>query len=245
MDGKEKRSMFQYGALGGALPTLATLASTYVANPSEPFPALGLYFGLALWAIIGGAVALTNSTPEMRQAIFAGMAAPAILMNVISGATEANMQRKIVGLWPQVTVALGVLGFGQIQPANAAEVTPSEISSSGIVTGKGTALMISAEVFGGRPVNVDIPVVAEVMKAGKTESISVGSIKGLWGTSAFSVPDGTMRLTVYGKEVPLVSPVTDVNITVNTSPTALSDFWWALGAPRTYAIDDVSVMPKK
>ena len=81
--------MFAFGTLGGVLPSLAALAPTYVAAPTTPLPTIGLLFGLALWAIVGGVMALTNTAAEARHAIFAGIAAPAILANVIAGATSS------------------------------------------------------------------------------------------------------------------------------------------------------------
>jgi hypothetical protein len=91
---ESKQTVFAFGALGGVLPTLTLLASTYVTIPETPLPAPGLLLGLALYAIVGGVVALTNTSQEIRQAIFAGIAAPAILSSVLAGASEAHMRRK-------------------------------------------------------------------------------------------------------------------------------------------------------
>jgi hypothetical protein len=82
-----RSALFLFGAFGGIMPTLANLATTYVAIPATPMPAVGLLFGLALFAVIGGGVALTNTSREIRQAIFAGIAAPAIMTSIIAGST--------------------------------------------------------------------------------------------------------------------------------------------------------------
>jgi hypothetical protein len=132
MDGAARRTMFYFGAFGGTLPTLANLAPMYIANGDTPLPTIGFLFGLAVWAIVGGGIALTNSSPDVRQAIFAGIAAPAILTNIANGATEGAMRRKTTELIPHFTVALSLLGSGALPTASAqpspdsakAEATP-------------------------------------------------------------------------------------------------------------------------
>jgi hypothetical protein len=132
MDGAARRTMFYFGAFGGTLPTLANLAPMYIANWDTPLPTIGFLFGLAVWAIVGGGIALTNSSPDVRQAIFAGIAAPAILTNIANGATEGAMRRKTTELIPHFTVALSLLGSGALPTASAqpspdsakAEATP-------------------------------------------------------------------------------------------------------------------------
>ena len=56
MQVQSKWSLFGFGALGGVMPTVASLASTFVAVPETPLPAFGMYLGLVLWAFIGGGV---------------------------------------------------------------------------------------------------------------------------------------------------------------------------------------------
>jgi hypothetical protein len=87
-----KHSIFAFGAFGGILPMLAILASTYCVNPETPLPALALYLALMTWAIVGGGVALTNTSLEKREAIFAGIAAPAIIMSLVFGALGASLR---------------------------------------------------------------------------------------------------------------------------------------------------------
>lgn len=83
-----------FGALGGILPTLAQVASTYTTNPETPLPAIDLYFGLIVWAIVGDGIALTNTSRERREAIFAA---------VVTSSTKATV--KIAALPPTINNA--------------------------------------------------------------------------------------------------------------------------------------------
>lgn len=77
---------------GGTLPTLSKLASTYVAAPLTPMPELGMYLGLLLFFIIGVILCLGFGISENREALLVGIAAPAIITNVISGVATQDFR---------------------------------------------------------------------------------------------------------------------------------------------------------
>jgi hypothetical protein len=131
MNWKMMLGMFCAGACGGMLPTLANQASIYVNHPDTPLPTVGLFLGIGLWAIVGGVVAFLNDKPEIRQAIFAGIAAPAILTNVVSGATENQaMRRKTAEIFPHVTALVVAVVGTTIIPGPAYSQTANDPAAS-------------------------------------------------------------------------------------------------------------------
>jgi hypothetical protein len=83
-------AIFLLGALGGILPTIARLATVYANAPDTPAPAIGVLYAALGFAIIGGVIALTTQTADIRSAIFAGISAPAIISGVASGIDQAR-----------------------------------------------------------------------------------------------------------------------------------------------------------
>jgi hypothetical protein len=215
-----RTALFAFGAFGGIMPTLANLATTYVAIPDTPMPAWGLLFGLALFALIGGGVALTNTSREIRQAIFAGIAAPAIMTSVIAGSTEGGGGKRKAEF---------------ISSAHA-QTQPQTHSSSGV-----RMIYFSPSVSGGVNLAGEIPVTAQVQRAGKLENVTLGEIRTLEASSAISVPAGIDQVYVMGKPVKISGPVTQSWLNVTTRPTVLGDFWWSLGGPRKFTVQDLTV----
>jgi hypothetical protein len=78
------------GGLGGILPTVTNLASTYVAHPSTGLPELGMYYGLILFFLVGFVLCIGFSIGETKQALLTGIAAPAIITSIISGVTAGG-----------------------------------------------------------------------------------------------------------------------------------------------------------
>jgi hypothetical protein len=73
------------------LPTIGRLAGTYAADFATPDPAwFGVFMALLLYAIVGAVMARALGTGEMKQALFAGIAAPAIVLSVLNGVSETN-----------------------------------------------------------------------------------------------------------------------------------------------------------
>lgn len=219
---------FLLGGFGGTLPTISKLASTFVTTPGTPFPELGLYIGIALWALIGGAVALTNATYDRRQAIYAGIAAPAIIASLVAGGAQQATSTATVSL-------LSISAMAQ-----DAEGKPLQA--------EGGAILFSPKVTGGLPRSASIPITAEVKDAtGSVKTIDIGTIRNLSAPSSFTLPVGAQQVFVSGKPVDLTNTtngLTSVNVNVVTSPSSGGDFLWALGLPRHFKIQDITVTPK-
>jgi hypothetical protein len=70
--------MFAWGAIGGMLPTLGKVAGTFGANFDAPMPNLvGVSIALGLYAILGSIMARVIGNSDLKQAVVAGIAAPA------------------------------------------------------------------------------------------------------------------------------------------------------------------------
>jgi hypothetical protein len=78
------------GGLGGILPTVTKLASTYVAHPSTGLPEAGMYYGLILFFLVGFVLCMGFAISDTKQALLTGIAAPAIITSIISGATAGG-----------------------------------------------------------------------------------------------------------------------------------------------------------
>ncbi|KZN30043.1 hypothetical protein N480_03605 [Pseudoalteromonas luteoviolacea S2607] len=76
--------------VGGMIPTMSRLASTYVTDPMTPLPEPGLFFGLGLFFVIGVILAYAFSETNVRQAFIIGVCAPGIITNIVAGVQEAN-----------------------------------------------------------------------------------------------------------------------------------------------------------
>jgi hypothetical protein len=77
---------------GGTMPTLSKFGAALVADPSSPMPALGFYVGLGIFFLIGSLMAYALAERNLKQALLAGIAAPAIIASTISGAAGAQPQ---------------------------------------------------------------------------------------------------------------------------------------------------------
>lgn len=214
-----KYSLFLWGAFGGVLPTIAKLASAYATIPATPLPELGLYFGLLLWAIVGGGVALTNTTAEVRGAIFAGIAAPAIIAGLVTGASDKNV------------AMLDIAAFAQ--------------DAGWTVRGGANTLVVNPSVTGGLPWSADIPVTAEVKnQAGDLLTVPVGTIKDWQAPTTFVIPEGAVNVYVAKKPVPLefnAGGTSEVDLAVKTAPSLGGDFLWVLGGQRKFRIEDLDL----
>jgi len=231
MEAGSKWALFFYGAFGGLMPTLVNLATTFVTAPENPWPALTYLVGLLIFGVIGGGIALTNSNMEIRQAIFTGIAAPAIIAGVMSGVTE-SAKKKTADLLGPIVVALF------IQPAAAQTSNPSPASNAG-------TLVIKPTVIGNATTSTDIPITALVKTAdGKDRRVLVGTMTKIDSSSAFQIPAGSSQVFISDKAVPVTGSITQADVTVTTKPTKLGDFLWALGASRTFGVQSIEVKPE-
>lgn len=86
----EKAQKFVAGGIGGVLPTSVTLATMLTNSPTSRIIediTLGFYAGLVLFFLIGAVVSIctVEDTKKLRDAVIAGIAAPALITSVSAG----------------------------------------------------------------------------------------------------------------------------------------------------------------
>jgi hypothetical protein len=219
------------GALGGILPTTAKLATTYVGVPATPLPEIGLLLGLALFAVIGAAIAFATSSTDFRQALLAGIAAPGIITNLVAGA-DAQQHAGLDS--PDFSVAR-MLSFVPAARAQDGRV-PGQPAASGV-----KSITIDPKVTGGLPASTNIPVTAEIAGGANsgTRRVQIGTITSLTNATKLTVPADTTHVMIGGTSVPLASTDNTVTLSVSTKSTLQSDFLWALGGQRSYSIEQI------
>lgn len=231
-------SIILTGAIGGILPTLAKLASSYAAATGPAvLPELNLIFAVVLFAVIGGIIAFATGQVDAKGALIAGIAAPGIITNLVAGATQKTTIDH-ASAWQYQKYALISRSYAGDLPNTAPQQTTS--SPTNVRT-----VVVQPNVIGGLPANAQIGVTARIVEpSGSTSQVPVGFVP-LTRQSTISLPAGTSQI-MFGHSgspeatgyLPLVGQDTNVKLDVTTKPA--SDFLWALGAPRTFDVVNVS-----
>jgi hypothetical protein len=216
----ELRSMFIWGGIGGALPTLGKIAGTYGANFDAPSPrVLGVLIAIALYGTIGAIIARAIGNPDVKQALFAGIAAPAIVISVLTGASDSQ------SLHPGAqgsSASLFSPAFAQAPPGSP----------------QGTrSIVIRPQIVGSYPVGGAIQVTAK----SRNRVTQVGTVQLNPGSAptTLHIPSGptTLLFTSEGAQTQVEvdnQPAILVKVTPMTSVT--QDLKWALGTQRALAI---------
>jgi hypothetical protein len=109
---RDVRTMLMWGAIGGMLPTLARIAGTYAADFATPAPAwFGVCVAVILYGVIGAILARAMGNSDMRQALFAGIAAPAMVLSVLNGAAESKNTATAAAQKTKLTASENVTDF--------------------------------------------------------------------------------------------------------------------------------------
>lgn len=217
------------GGLGGILPTISKLAATYVGAPKTPWPEYGLLFGLALFAVIGAAIAYATVSSGFHQALVAGIAAPGIITNLVAGADASKVA---TGPMAQDKAAFEFISSAHAQTSLPNVTLPPNLK----------AITIAPRVQGGLPEKPNIPITAAVPGFGDAvNQVPVGTINSLSSNTTITVPSNAEQITIGDATVP-VPPDNKIDLEVATKPTGGSDFFWALGGKRSYSVQ--SVVPK-
>jgi hypothetical protein len=230
------------GGLGGTCPTLAKLGGTYSADPGTPPPELGIYISLAIFAVLGGIIALAYGRENLRSAIAAGIAAPAIVTNVLAGFQEANN-----------TAATDATGSAFLEilvaPAHAQVLENPGIRTEttfGSIAPQDTIITINPRIDGGTPA---LDAVQFYWTQDGQPLTATGSSTGViapTGRQVLTVPDGATDLVIGGTSVPLAEIEQGgyaLDVTIQTAPTIAGDLIWGLGGTRRFVVEDVQVAP--
>ena len=229
--------LFLFGAVGGCCPTIAKLAAYYSANPKSELPALGTYIGLILFALLGGIIARAFATGEMKAALAAGIAAPALVTNILAGAASSATSPNPVGV-DQITENTWFVSAAHAQLVS--EVSPELAQFSG--ESQGLVTIEPNITGGGAPRDSTI-----YFSWGTQDGESLGEIPGWLSATqsqSIAIPPGATTLSIGGETISTEELLRDggvLSLKVETAPTIGGDFLWALGAQRSYAIQDIQV----
>ena len=228
--------ILSYGALGGICPILSEKASYYVAFPEADLPEMGLYIGMAMFAVLGGIMATAFGSKEVKAAVVAGIAAPAIVAGVVNGQSDgANEKNRIVaqigaeGAPTEVRAsALWTLGVGVAHAQ--ARSTMRDLTDH-------KAIRVETEVQGGLPSIEDLRVYAISNDPNKGPEI-VGILSPNSGPQEFFVREGTVGLLIAGERIE-IQDAEEIRIEITTSKTFASELIWALGGKRNSPVQSI------
>jgi CheY-like chemotaxis protein len=86
---------------GGTLPSLSRIATSFAAQPDQPWPHLGILVALGIFFLLGSVLNLAfNKDEDLSRALIIGISAPGIITNIIAGAANAPSGQKLNELTP-------------------------------------------------------------------------------------------------------------------------------------------------
>lgn len=232
--------------IGGTLPTLCRLAATYsVSDPMPPLPAVGLYVALALFFVIGMAVAFGFGETDLKKAFMLGIAAPAIVTSIVNAASEAreNATRphdaapSMTRAADPVSRLLGISAAYAQEPATSfpqnqtdSRNTPTQLTISTNLSGTGAG-------FSSAPVEIRFLSATGVLL--ESAALSPKLI------STLTVPSQArlVQIVIAGKTTSVALPadtIVSAHLTLNIETGRTSDFLWALGSNQRASVKSVS-----
>ncbi|SEV96084.1 hypothetical protein SAMN04488515_0415 [Cognatiyoonia koreensis] len=218
------RAILACGAFGGMCPSIAKLASVYSTNPDAPMPVFGAYLAMGLFAFLGGGIALGFGAREVKAAIIAGIAAPGIVTNIVSGAAE----RQDEDIRTTALTLFATPAYAQVQ-----EIKPILIEATGRV------LTITPQITGGQIGASGLEITFENASGMTFQGTTLYNAKAPFVQVV--VPDDATVLVIGSKKFPLPADASDAQLMVETSPTLGGDLLWALGGDRRYAVGNITV----
>ena len=222
-------AIFVFGALGGICPSLSKLAASYYANPDQPLPVIGTYVAFGLFALLGAIIASGFGAKETRAAIVAGIAAPAIVTNVLSGATENNIGADEISAFYLVAPAFA-------QTAGETGQTTDSMAQ--------TTINVVPIIKGGGNTSTARVKYAWTTASGESVEWPNDPTLSLSSPSTLAVPEGATKIVVNGQVIPLSTVATTNNtlkLEVTTSPTFVGDLRWALGGQRRFVVESIGI----
>jgi hypothetical protein len=248
---EEIRTMFVWGGIGGALPILARVVGGLSANFDLPnFSIVGVALAIILCTIIGAVVARAFNEKTLKQSLFAGIAAPAMVMSIYSGAAtgksttvsdSATIQQQFI---PPAKSDKGTFlisrAFAQEDSTkNKPIVAPAFVGNSNAVA---KTVALKAMVVGSARVNGHVKILDD-------RGREVGSFY-----TTGEIVEFNLNLPVYsegltfqsesGVKQHVILPDSDkVDLWVTIAPrkSVASDFLWALGGERTLPVGSLTV----
>jgi len=183
---------------------------------------LGVVVAITLYSVIGAVVSRAIGNPDMKQALFAGIAAPAIVVSVLSGASDSqSLRQNPQGSQSRIINFLSSAFAQSPSPANLRRVT------------------VLIEATGDYPVEGTIQILA-TMSGDMLSQIGQVQLFGSKTVTQVSIPTAPTRLvfrsTSGDTQVLADRDVSMVTVQVDPVTSFSKDLQWALGSQRTLAI---------
>jgi hypothetical protein len=241
--------------IGGMLPTIGRLASTFVTDPTTPMPSFGMYFGLGCFFVLGAVIFLGLSKHRsLQEALVLGIAAPGIITNIAAGVADAKFSHQT---WLEPFIASAYAQDASTSPPPAAQdsqwIMLPEFGTKWNEQSK--TLDINTKATGdftkwSKSPNVQIQVFA---KDSATGNIVPGASFALAPNSQASIPldlglsQGTEPQYVVltagsvSKRFDFPANTKKMNVQADIQFAPENDFLWALGLNRTNRVVGMSV----
>lgn len=257
------------GFFGGSAPSIIKAAAALAAGTDLFSLSWGFWVGAALYGLIGGVVALALGEQNLRGALFAGIAAPALVSNAITGAQN---ERPPSGRPPVV------IHEAPFSPASGAPAPKPGSFLFGMPTSIAIHFLVStaqaqqhpappspnvpsaAPIAGATPTvaasgTMDVRVRFQTIAPGQTpvrlcliDPSQPGSCA--WSATVSSSTDVTSlpvqpgaALVVNGTTVPVNPESTGISVDVRSASSPVADFRWALGGRREAGRTQITVAP--
>ncbi|MGQ7792267.1 hypothetical protein ACUN0C_07655 [Faunimonas sp. B44] len=224
--------------IGGAAPFLVRIASQLATagldGKEAAIPALGVWMGVGIFAVLGLATSVATADRNARQYFIAAMMAPALIANVSIGVQAGQKTRSAAE--PEAASRADPTGlfastaFAQAAIAPAAATDPDRPSSA--PTGAGTEIQVmidvrnAAAISGGGDLNIQAAG-AEGANVQAACPIVSGTNCSIW------VPSDTELVTLNAAgrsaEIRLEPDTKAIGVAIETAPTVTQQFYWALG----------------
>jgi sporulation protein YlmC with PRC-barrel domain len=222
--------------IGGMIPTISRLASTYVTDPTTPLPEPGLYFGLFLFFIIGSVLAVAFSETNLRQAFIIGVCAPGIITNIVAGVNDAKSATQTVDLFRMRSISSA---YAQTQTSASTTLAGSanEADTNSIQIPAQKKILIKSQLVGASSwdeENISI-YLAVIGKDGSRKSMY--RFPAIKGNIEIRIPEesSAIYISASGSATKIQLPENDYSEAVIHTHIVVegkNDFLWALGAKR-------------
>jgi hypothetical protein len=228
--------------VGGLLPTLSKIAASFAAQPDQPLPHWHILVALAIFFIIGVCLNIPyNKENDFAKAVVVGIAAPALITNIIAGATNAPTKNTTAGNNSASIFSLHAVAQERSTSPGATSV-PDPRSNP-------TSDHIQINLIAIPTGKYGFPGVTQPLRVSYTtadgQSQTAGEVSP-GGKASFIVPASAreirvMALSGASAAAPIPSNSRTVNITAEISIAPKNDFLWALGARREGAVREISL----
>ncbi len=218
------------------MPSLVRMAGSFFKNPHQSVPGAGVLLALGLYFLIGAIVAVAFAERNTRQFFLVGISAPALITNIIGGASQTPTATATASLSTPAgahTSWLTLLPAAHAEPVAAPAASDDtctldiRTSTTGVPAGAENELLVSVDFTdkAGRK----LPGVTLTPGASKEVKVDVPR-----GAEAVDISAG-------GKTAEQRLPACSSQAQVQIQAEGTRDFRWALGASREPSVREIDV----